>query len=79
MFLVMVTRGINRFEVFDIVQNHTTHVEILNPSNPHKVPIKPTTKITLFYSELDIDFDYQTLQCYILVVVMETIIRKFVC
>ena len=75
----MVTRGINRFEVFDIVQNHTTYVEILNPSNPHKVTIKPTTKITLFYSKLDIDFDYQTLQCYILVVVMETILRKFVC
>ena len=57
MFLVLVTRGINRFEFFDIVQNHTTYVEILNPSNPHKVSIKPTTKITLFYSELDIDFD----------------------
>ena len=52
----MVTRGINRFKLFDIVQNHTTYDEILNPSNPHKVSIKSTTKITLFYSELEIDF-----------------------
>lgn len=63
MFLVLVTRGINRFELFDIVQNHTTYVEILNPSNPHKVSIKPTTKITLFYSELDIDFDKPIKNC----------------
>ena len=40
-----------------IVPNHTAYDVILNPSNPHKVFIKSTTK--MINSKLEIDFENQ--------------------